>query len=98
MKKPRISSVVGRIPYRLAFAGGWIDQPFVSAVNEDGDREGKRLFCGEHGLEYVVLKRILGEGPATRTSTNLRGFQISPPHYTASWPAGIDRNDVLKGD
>jgi hypothetical protein len=25
--------VIGRIPYRLALAGGWIDQPFVSRLN-----------------------------------------------------------------
>jgi hypothetical protein len=28
-----ITSVIGRIPYRMALAGGWIDQPFVSQVN-----------------------------------------------------------------
>ena len=28
-----IASVIGRIPYRLALAGGWIDQPFVSRLN-----------------------------------------------------------------
>jgi hypothetical protein len=25
--------VIGRIPYRLALAGGWIDQPFISRHN-----------------------------------------------------------------
>lgn len=28
-----ITSVIGKIPYRLALAGGWIDQPFVSMHN-----------------------------------------------------------------
>jgi hypothetical protein len=28
-----ITSVIGRIPYRMALAGGWIDQPFVSRLN-----------------------------------------------------------------
>lgn len=28
-----ITDIVGRIPYRLALAGGWIDQPFVSRHN-----------------------------------------------------------------
>src|SRR6266403_1473760 len=28
-----ITDVIGRIPYRLALAGGWIDQPFVSRHN-----------------------------------------------------------------
>ena len=30
-----ISALIGRIPHRLALAGGWIDQPFVSALNPD---------------------------------------------------------------
>ncbi len=28
-----ITSIIGNIPYRMAFAGGWIDQPFVSRLN-----------------------------------------------------------------
>jgi hypothetical protein len=28
-----ITNVVGKIPYRMALAGGWIDQPFVSRLN-----------------------------------------------------------------
>ncbi len=28
-----ITAVIGKIPYRMAFAGGWIDQPFVSIHN-----------------------------------------------------------------
>jgi hypothetical protein len=28
-----ITDVIGKIPYRMAFAGGWIDQPFVSKLN-----------------------------------------------------------------
>jgi hypothetical protein len=30
-----ITDVIGAIPYRMAFAGGWIDQPFVSRHNPD---------------------------------------------------------------
>jgi hypothetical protein len=30
---PEITDVIGKIPYRMAFAGGWIDQPFVSQHN-----------------------------------------------------------------
>jgi hypothetical protein len=33
MHGPDVSPIIGRIPYRLALAGGWIDQPFVSRVN-----------------------------------------------------------------
>lgn len=31
---PDITEVVGKIPYRIALAGGWIDQPFVSIHNK----------------------------------------------------------------
>jgi len=30
-----ITSVIGHVPYRLALAGGWIDQPFMSRHNPD---------------------------------------------------------------
>ena len=35
MSLPEITDVIGAIPYRMAFAGGWIDQPFVSRLNPD---------------------------------------------------------------
>ena len=28
-----IGELIGRVPHRLALAGGWIDQPFISALN-----------------------------------------------------------------
>src|SRR5271157_1041992 len=28
-----MSTLIGKIPYRIALAGGWIDQPFVSKLN-----------------------------------------------------------------
>ena len=30
-----LGDVIGTIPYRMAFAGGWIDQPFMSRLNPD---------------------------------------------------------------
>jgi len=30
-----ITSVIGATPYRMAFAGGWIDQPFMSKLNPE---------------------------------------------------------------
>ncbi|MCX6898527.1 MAG: adenylyltransferase/cytidyltransferase family protein [Verrucomicrobia bacterium] len=61
---------------------GWLDaepemrriQPDIYAVNEDGDKPEKRVFCAEHGIQYLVLKRIPKEGLTRRSSTNLRGF------------------------
>ncbi len=32
-QKSHITELIGRLPYRLALAGGWIDQPFVSKHN-----------------------------------------------------------------
>jgi cytidyltransferase-like protein len=61
---------------------GWLDaepeiallRPHFYVVNEDGDKPEKRAFCGQHGIEYVVLKRIPKEGLPKRESTDLRGF------------------------
>jgi hypothetical protein len=30
-----IAELIGPVPYRMAFAGGWIDQPFVSRLNPE---------------------------------------------------------------
>ncbi len=30
-----LADVIGPLPYRIALAGGWIDQPFVSSANPD---------------------------------------------------------------
>jgi len=35
LQRTDIPDVLGRIPYRMAFAGGWIDQPFVSRLNPE---------------------------------------------------------------
>ncbi len=61
---------------------GWLDaepeirrlHPDIYAVNEDGDRGGKREFCAELGIEYLVLKRTPAPGLPRRSSTDLRGF------------------------
>jgi cytidyltransferase-like protein len=61
---------------------GWLDaepeierlKPDIYAVNEDGDRGGKREFCEKHGIEYMVLNREPAFGLPKRTSTELRGF------------------------
>ena len=66
----------------ISSGNGWMDaapeiavlKPDIYAVNEDGDKPEKRVFCEEHGLEYVVLKRAPKEGLPHRESTVLRGF------------------------
>ena len=78
--------VVGAIRYvtqaLIATGDGWLDaepeiqrlKPDIYAVNEDGDRGGKREYCAKVGIEYLVLKRIPAPGLPQRTSTELRGF------------------------
>lgn len=66
----------------ISSGSGWMDgepeiekiRPNFYVVNEDGDKPEKREFCREHGLEYIVLKRVPKEGLAARQSTTLRGF------------------------
>jgi cytidyltransferase-like protein len=66
----------------ISSGSGWMDgepeiekiRPNYYVVNEDGDKPEKREFCREHGLEYIVLKRIPKEGLSARQSTTLRGF------------------------
>ena len=61
---------------------GWLDadpeirrlQPDIYAVNEDGDRGGKREYCRKLGIEFLVLKRAPAAGLPRRSSTELRGF------------------------
>jgi len=61
---------------------GWLDaEPEIKAlradryvVNEDGDKEEKRKYCQENGIEYIVLKRVPKEGLPRRSSTDLRGY------------------------
>jgi cytidyltransferase-like protein len=78
--------VAGSIRYvtqALVTSGeGWLDadpeirrlKPDVYAVNEDGDKGGKREYCAEMGIHYLVLKRTPAPGLPRRTSTDLRGF------------------------
>jgi cytidyltransferase-like protein len=66
----------------ISSGNGWMDaepeiellRPNYYVVNEDGDKPEKRKFCQEHGLDYVVLKRVPKEGLKARQSTDLRGF------------------------
>jgi cytidyltransferase-like protein len=78
--------LVGSIKYvkdaLISSGEGWLDaepeicrlKPDIYAVNEDGDKGGKREYCARLGLEYLVLRRTPAEGLARRSSTGLRGF------------------------
>ena len=66
----------------ISSGNGWLDaepeiqrlKPDIYAVNEDGDKGGKREYCVAHGIEYLVLKRTPAPGLPARSSTDLRGF------------------------
>jgi cytidyltransferase-like protein len=66
----------------ISSGDGWLDadpeiqllKPDIYAVNEDGDKGGKREYCKKHGIQYLVLKRIPAPGLPQRSSTDLRGF------------------------
>jgi cytidyltransferase-like protein len=78
--------VVGSIKYvkqaLITSGNGWLDadpeirrlKPDIYAVNEDGDKGGKREYCEKLGIEYLVLKRTPAPGLQGRRSTDLRGF------------------------
>jgi cytidyltransferase-like protein len=78
--------VVGSIKFvkqsLISTGHGWLDadpeirrlKPDIYAVNEDGDKGGKREYCEKAGIEYLVLKRAPAPGLPSRSSTVLRGF------------------------
>jgi cytidyltransferase-like protein len=78
--------VVGSIKYVadsvISKGSGWLDadaeirmlRPDFYAVNDDGDKGGKREYCRNLGIEYIVLKRTPAPGLPSRSSTMLRGF------------------------
>lgn len=47
-------------------------RPDLLVVNEDGGSDEKRRFCEEHGIGYVVLKRVPQVGLQARSSTDLK--------------------------
>jgi cytidyltransferase-like protein len=66
----------------ISSGNGWLDaapeiqrlKPDIYAVNEDGDKGGKREYCERNGIQYLVLRRAPASGLPERSSTLLRGF------------------------
>jgi GDP-D-mannose 3',5'-epimerase len=66
-----IASIIGSIPHRMALAGGWIDQPFISALNPDPPGsmvvvglEPDRWFMDRCGIASGTRKVALAYGAA----------------------------------
>jgi cytidyltransferase-like protein len=78
--------VVGSIKFvtqsLISSGDGWLDadpeikkiRPDIYAVNEDGDKGGKREYCRRLGIQYLVFKRTPALGLPKRSSTDLRGY------------------------
>ncbi|MCF7847602.1 MAG: hypothetical protein K9M45_02035 [Kiritimatiellales bacterium] len=76
-----ITDVIGKIPFRMAFAGGWIDQPFVNKLNpnppgsmvvvaiEPNTRFMNR--CGMSTSTRVIAEDMWGALPSDRDPADL---------------------------
>ena len=54
-------------------------RPDILVVNSDGGNEDKRLFCQQHGIEYIVLERTPQKGLQARSSTDLKKTESQIP-------------------
>lgn len=78
-----LSRVIGAVPYRMAFAGGWIDQPFVSRHNPAPP--GSMVVVGlEPTFRYMDR---CGMG----TSTRKAAMELWGPHLPQGDPAELVR-------
>ena len=76
--------VVGSIKFvkqaLITTGSSWLDadpeirriKPDIYVVNEDGDKGGKREYCQNLGIEYLILQRRPASGLPERSSTALR--------------------------
>jgi hypothetical protein len=65
--------VIGNIPYRMAFAGGWIDQPFVSRLNPEPP--GSMVVVGIEPDNYFMERSGMATG-TRRVARRLWGDRI----------------------
>lgn len=93
-----LNKVIGSIPYRMAFAGGWIDQPFVSQHNPTPPgsmvvvalQPTVRFMdrCGMGTSTRVVAERMWGERlPARSPAELVRELYYAENHDRAE-PSG----------
>ena len=65
--------VVGSIPYRMAFAGGWIDQPFVSRLNPSPP--GSMVVVGLEPTNFFLERSGMATG-TRRVAARLWGREV----------------------
>jgi hypothetical protein len=61
-KPSELTGVIGKIPFRMAFAGGWIDQPFLSRLNPNPP--GSMVVVSLHPTVFFMERS--GMGTSTR--------------------------------
>ena len=80
----KLAAVIGPLPYRLQLAGGWIDQPFLSAI--DPEPPGSMVVVS---LEPTV--RYMDRcGMATGTRARAQSL------WGDAWPAGREPLDLVR--
>lgn len=57
---PALTQVIGHIPYRLALAGGWIDQPFISRLNPQ--KTGSMVVVGIEPTQFFMERCGIATG------------------------------------
>jgi hypothetical protein len=60
MRGPDLAPIIGSIPYRMALAGGWIDQPFVSQLNPEPS--GSMVVVGLEPETYLMERCGMATG------------------------------------
>ena len=55
-------------------------KPDIFVVNGDGGSEEKRIFCRQHGIEYIELERVPEAGLQARSTTDLRKIDSHLPY------------------
>jgi cytidyltransferase-like protein len=88
----------------ISSGDGWLDadpeirvlKPDIYAVNEDGDKGGKREYCAKLGIQYLVLKRTARARACRRGAAPTCAVSEPPPlfcvHQLRSVPRVQNRN------
>lgn len=77
------ADIIGAIPYRMAFAGGWIDQPFISRLNPKPP--GSMVVVALEQTNYFM------ERSGMATGTRRVAQRIWPAGVPAGVPAELTR-------
>jgi hypothetical protein len=77
------TKAIGQIPYRMAFAGGWIDQPFVSRLNPSPP--GSMVVVSLHPTIHFIERSGMG------TSTRKAALKLWGGSLPAKEPAELVR-------